>query len=109
MSIATNIKTLISVLPQGLMQQLNVSGAAVVSGRTIKIGLKTPAPDGTNQIKVTVENGKFLVRGIRVEETDIAYNLTNDEVASAVLNMATGANAAANAALAAALKNASGK
>ena len=109
MSTATNIKTLISVLPQDLMQKLNVSDATVVSGRTIKISLKTPAPDGTNQIKVTVENGKFMVRGYRVEETEVAYGLTGDAVAQAVLNLATGATGNAESILASVLKNAAGK
>lgn len=109
MSTATNIQALVSALPSDVMKQLNIQDATVVSHRTIKISLKNPAPDGTNQIKVTVEGGKFMVRGYRVEETEVAYGMTGDAVGKAVLDMATGATGNAESILASVLKNAAGK
>lgn len=51
-----------------------------VSNRTIQIALSSPAPDGTNRIRVTFENGKYMVRAYRIEETEIFYDLPRGNV-----------------------------
>lgn len=88
MSIATTFQAIVAAVPPSLLNELGVTEAAIVSPRTIKFNLKTPAPDGTNQIKVTVEAGKFLVRGYRVEDTELFYDLTAENVANALRALA---------------------
>lgn len=106
------IKKIMQALPFETIQALDAKSASFVSHRTIKINLKTPAPDGTNVIKVTLDGGKFTVRGYRVEETEMSYGLDSAQLPEAVFEMAQGTSKKskeADAIAASVLKKAAGK
>lgn len=75
-----------SAIPGEVMKELGAHNAKPVSQRTIQFDCK-PKADGTNRIKVTIEDGKFQVRGYKVEETDLLYAIEPDSLSTALKNL----------------------
>lgn len=78
-----NMVTITQALSKTLMKELGATNIKPVSARTLQFDC-TPKADGTNRIKVTVEQGVFMVRGFRVDETDIRYGVHKDSLATAL-------------------------
>lgn len=85
----TNMSAIASAIPAETMKALGATNIKPVSERTIQFDLKTPRPDGTNRVKVTVENGKFLIRGFKIDDTDILYNVSSDAITTALKALGT--------------------
>jgi hypothetical protein len=81
-----NMVTITQALSKALMKELGATNIKPVSARTLQFDC-TPKADGTNRIKVTVEGGKFQVRGYKVEETDLLYAIEPDSLATALKNL----------------------
>ena len=87
--IKENLSAIAKAIPVELMKELSATNVKMVSQRTIQFDLAKPGIDGTNRVKVTVENGTFLIRGYRVEETEILYGVQSDAVAQALKTITT--------------------
>lgn len=73
--IKQNMASIASALNPKTLASLDATNVKMVSPRTVQFDC-TPKEDGTNRIKVTLtENGEFMVRGYKVEETDMFYNV----------------------------------
>ena len=87
--IKENLKAIAGAIPAELIKELGATNVKMVSQRTIQFDLPKPGLDGTNRVKVTVENGQFLIRGYRIEETEVFYGVAPDSAATALKNIAT--------------------
>jgi len=79
-----NMSAIVSAIPAETMKDIGATNIKPVSERTLQIDLKTPKPDGTNRLKITVEDGKFMVRGYKLEETDILHSIEPDSLMTAI-------------------------
>lgn len=89
--IKANLIAIASVIHPETLNALGATNVKMVSIRTLQFDLPKPGLDGTNRVKVTVENGTFLIRGYRVEETEIFYNVAPEAAAKALKSIATAA------------------
>jgi hypothetical protein len=80
MAAATNILAIAKAIPKSALAALGAENLQIVSDRTARFDLKSPSKDGINRVKITHENGKFLIRTYRVEEVEIAYGLPTENV-----------------------------
>lgn len=87
--IKENLKAIAAAIPAEVLKELGATNMKMVSQRTIQFDLPKPGLDGTNRVKVTVENGKFLIRGYRIEDTECFYDVSLDGAAQALKNIAT--------------------
>ena len=71
-----------------VIKGLKATNIKPVSERTLQMDIPARA-DGTNRIKLTVENGTFRIRGYRVEETDLIAGIAPDTLATALKNLGT--------------------
>jgi len=81
-----NMVAITQALSKTLMKELGATNCKPVSERTLQFDC-TPKADGTNRIKVTIEDGKFQVRGYKVEETDLIHSVEPDSLATALKNL----------------------
>jgi hypothetical protein len=87
-ALSKTLMAMAKAIPGETLAKLKPSEIKPVSERTIAISLSAPGADGTNRIKVTFENGKYMVRGYRVEETEIFYDLPCANVHDIIESMA---------------------
>jgi len=83
----SNMQALASALTPDDLKTLGAAQAKMVSERTLRIDLAKPKADGTNQIKITVEGGKFMVKGYKLEETDILHSVEAGSLVTALNNL----------------------
>ena len=82
-----NMMTITSAIPGQVMKDLGATNIKPVSERTLQFDCK-PKADGTNRVKVTLtDNGTLLVRGFKVEETDLLYAIEPAGLAGAIKNI----------------------
>lgn len=94
-TIKKNLMALSQAIPVQVMKETGASNVKLASTRTLQFDLAKPGLDGTNRIKVTIEDGKFLLRGYKVEETEILYGVEMDKVADAIKLLSTPATTVA--------------
>ena len=82
-----NLMAIQNAVPKEFLDSLDATNIQIRSERTISFDLKNPAADGTNRVKITVENGKFLIRGYKVEETEIFYDIPSEKVIDSINNL----------------------
>ncbi len=78
-----NLATLAANISPALLKELGAKNIKPVSHRTVQFDCP-PRADGTNRIKVTIEGGEFMVRGFKIEETDVIYGIEPGSVATAL-------------------------
>lgn len=82
-----NMKAIVANIPSELMTSLGATNPKPVSARTLQFDCK-PKADGTNRIKVTLtEHGKLMVRGFKIEETDLMFDIEPGSLATALKNL----------------------
>lgn len=81
-----NMKAITGNLTKALMKSLGATNPKPVSERTLQFDC-APKADGTNRIKVTLTENGYLIRGFKVEETDILYNVDPANLATALKNL----------------------
>lgn len=81
-----NMVTITGALSKSLMHELGATNIKPVSARTLQFDC-TPKADGTNRIKVTLQDGKLMVRGYKVEETDLIFDVDPSSLATALKNI----------------------
>lgn len=86
--VGANMTAMQKVLPAEFLEQLGATNFQICSTRSIRFDLPKPAADGTNRIKVTIEKGVFMVRGYRIEETEMLYDVPADLTQNAVKTIA---------------------
>ncbi len=82
-----NMKAITANLREKMMKDLGATNGKPVSERTLQFDCK-PKADGTNRIKVTMtENGKLMVRGYKIEETDMMFDIDPASLETALQNI----------------------
>lgn len=87
-TLSKTMKAMAQAISGETIAKLHMESIKPVSERTIQIALSAPGIDGTNRIKVTFENGKYMVRGYRIEETAIYYDLPCGNVNDVIRQLA---------------------
>jgi hypothetical protein len=87
--VKANLTAIASAIPAELLMGMDASNIKMVRPRTIQFDLAKPGLDGTNRVKVTVENGTFLIRGYRIDETEVLYGVQSEAVAQALKTITT--------------------
>jgi len=82
--IAETVKKIAAACPVEFMQELKASDVMIVSQRTVKFNVPAEAGEKINQIKVTHDNGKFMVRFYQVTEVEMLYDLPAENVSTAI-------------------------
>jgi len=90
MSTTTLIKNMTAItasLSKSLMESIGATNAKPVSDRTLQFDC-APKSDGTTRIKVTMTStGKLMVRGYKVEETDLIFDVEPGSLETAIKNL----------------------
>lgn len=82
-----NMVAITSAIPGQVMKDLGATNVKAVSTRTLQFDC-TPKADGTNRIKGTLtENGTLMVRGFKVDDTDLLYAIEPAGLAAALKNI----------------------
>lgn len=77
------VEAVSQAIPPELLTQLKATNPKIVSTRSVRFDIPD-GKDGINRIKVTLENGKFLVRFYRVQEVEILYDMPAANVADGI-------------------------
>ncbi len=86
-----NLGTIANAIPSALLKELGATNLKMVSARTLQFDLQKPGLDGTNRVKVTIEDGKFMIRGYKIEETEVFYDIQPDGATKALKTLTTAA------------------